>query len=189
MLLMHAVGTGALRADEFADLVIDWRDRNKKARPQGADTDDYTSRGLSYGPRNAPFFSLEELLLLPGMTNEDFERLKPYLTVFNPIGDIDPASADVPVLMAVPDMTESEANNIKAAFNDPEVGRRERNKIIRPYRKYLVTDGADVYRVAIEARLNNGYTKSVETVMMPGFRRVPYYILYWRVRDPSEPAV
>ncbi len=186
--LYEAVGTGALKPDEFAARVMDWRDRNKKARPGGADTDDYEQLGLDYGPRNGPFLSVEELMLLPGMTEADYGRLAPYLTVFNPTGEIDPAGASVEALLAVPNMTETEAANIKAAFANPQVPRRDRNRLIRPYRSFLSPQGNDVFRVVVEARLKNGYTKSVETVLMSGFRRVPYYVLYWRVLYPTEAA-
>lgn len=181
-----AAGTGALKPSEFAALVLDWRDRNSRVRPGGAEREEYAALGLDHRPRDGPFLSLEELLLLPGMTQEDYQRLLPYLTVFNPLGDVDPGSAEMPVLLSVPNMSESEALGIRFAFNSPDSTQRERNQLIRPYQRYLTADGSDVFRVLVEARLNNGYTKSVEAVLMPGFRRIPYHVLYWRVLDPPE---
>jgi general secretion pathway protein K len=186
--LYQAAGSGALKPEEFAALVLDWRDRNSNTRAQGAEAPEYSGQGLPYGPRNGPFLSLEDMLLMPGMTDEDFDLLMPYLTVFNPIGEIDPAGAGMPVMMAVPDMTEKEAADIKDVFDNPESSRRDLNQAIRPFGRYLTSTGTDVFRVIVEARLNNGYVKSVETVLMAGFRRIPYYVLYWRVFDRPEVA-
>jgi general secretion pathway protein K len=184
--LYETVGTGALRPDEFAARVMDWRDANKRARPGGAENDDYASLGLDYTPRNGPFLSIEELMLIPGMTEADYDQLTPYITIFNPVGDIDPAGASVPVLMAVPGMTESEAANIHAIFADPDATRQDKNRAIRAYREYLTPLDNDVFRVRADAQLATGYTKSVETVLMSGFRRIPYYVLYWRVIVPEN---
>ncbi len=186
--LYQAAGSGTLKPEEFAALVLDWRDRNSNARAQGAEAPEYSGQGLAYGPRNGPFLSLEDMLLMPGMTDEDFDLLMPYLTVFNPIGEIDPASAGMPVMLAVPDMTEKEASDIKDVFDNPESSRRDLNQAIRPFGRYFTSTGTDVFRVIVEARLNNGYVKSVEAVLMAGFRRIPYYVLYWRVFDQPEVA-
>jgi|GEM_PF-2893311 len=185
--LYEAVGTGAMSPRGFAGLVSDWRDRNSKADRNGGEEKDYRNRGLDYRPRNGPFLAIEELMLLPGMTAADYEALAPYLTINNPIGMIDPAGAPYAVLMAVPEMTENEAGEIKALFSDPEVARRDLNAAIRRYRRYLTAGGSEVFRVTVEARLKNGFAKTAEAVLMAGFRRQPYFTLSWQVRDGDAP--
>ena len=52
--------------------------------------------------RTCPFHSVDEARHILGLSPQDFERLKPYLTVFSGSPKIDPLFAPPPVLMAIP---------------------------------------------------------------------------------------
>lgn len=186
--LYTAVGTGAIAAPAFAARILDWRDRNNKAERMGAESDEYRQMGLDYGPRNRAFLSVNELMRIPGITEEDFVRLAPYLTVFNPEGRIDPGGAELAVLRAVPQMTDAAAVEIKQAFADPDIARKELNRLIQPYRRFLAPRGNNVFRVRVEARLPGGYAKAVEAVIMSGGRASPYYVLHWKTFNPAQTA-
>ncbi len=54
--------------DEIADSILDWIDADDEPRPFGAEADDYLASGLSYTPRNGPMASIDELLLVRGVT-------------------------------------------------------------------------------------------------------------------------
>lgn len=58
--------------EALADAIIDWRDEDDISQTHGAEVDWYLSSGLPYKPRNAPFETLHELLLVRGMTVEGF---------------------------------------------------------------------------------------------------------------------
>ncbi|MEJ8574480.1 type II secretion system protein GspK [Microbaculum marinum] len=174
-------GGGAMPPQTFAARILDWRDTDDKARPGGgAERDEYQGLGLAYGPRNAPFQSVSDLRFLPGMTEEEADAMEPYLTVFNPDGLIDPASADTPVLMAIPGMTPGQATAIVEMARNPEASPQEFRQQIRPFRTFLTPEAPEVYRVRVEARLTNGFAKSAEAVIMAGDREVPYRTLSWR---------
>ncbi len=55
--------------ESIADAILDWVDADATAREYGAEEDDYVELGAPYAPRNAPPTSLEELLLVRGVTH------------------------------------------------------------------------------------------------------------------------
>ena len=186
--LYKAFGTGTMSPRTFASRVIDWRDSNDKPRPEGAEKDEYFALGLQHTPRNAPFQSVGELRYVAGMTDADIAAMAPYVTVYNPDGAIAPKNADRRVLMAVPRMTSAQADVIEEAFANPDASQSELRSAIRPFNKFLTLKGSDVYRVNVEARLNTGYAKVAEAVIMEGNNRSPYRVLYWRAL-PAPPVV
>lgn len=70
-------GVDAPTARRIAQQLLDWRDEDSFARPDGAEATEYDRRGLLC--RNDDLFALEELLYLPAMTREIFERIRPDL--------------------------------------------------------------------------------------------------------------
>ncbi len=96
----RASGIGDATALTLAAEVVDYRDPDEMPEPNGgAETPQYRSRGLSYGPRDGPFTSVDEIERLPSMTPEIAARLRPVLTVYNPSRGVDPGLVPVPALM------------------------------------------------------------------------------------------
>jgi general secretion pathway protein K len=87
------------RARGLADAIIDYRDSDDDRRASGAERDDYTGAGLSAGPKNAAFDTVDELVSVLGFQRSDLERLRPFLTVHSGQEGIDPSSA-APELIA-----------------------------------------------------------------------------------------
>ena len=58
--------------EEVIDAVLDWRDEDDSLRPNGAEDEYYQSLEPPYTPRNGPFQSIEEILLVRGVTEEMF---------------------------------------------------------------------------------------------------------------------
>lgn len=54
--------------DEIADAILDWLDTDSNPRDNGAEAEYYASRTPPYTPRNGPLQSIEELLLVRGVT-------------------------------------------------------------------------------------------------------------------------
>jgi general secretion pathway protein K len=66
----------------IVDSILDWRDKNDFHRLNGAENKYYRSLASPYSCKNAPFDSVEELLLVRGMSPELFEKdLKSIVTV------------------------------------------------------------------------------------------------------------
>ena len=54
--------------DELADSILDWLDEDDEPREFGAEVDYYSTLATPYEPTNGPILSVEELLLVRGMT-------------------------------------------------------------------------------------------------------------------------
>lgn len=73
--------------------ILDYRDADDVPEPNGgAELPQYRARGLPWGPRNAPFASIDEVDRLPSMTPAIAARLRPVLTVHNEGGRFDLAA-------------------------------------------------------------------------------------------------
>lgn len=68
--------------------ILDWRDVDDDTRTQGAEKRQYKLAGLTYGPSNAPFQSLEELQLVLGMNETLFNAIQPYITVYSATAEV-----------------------------------------------------------------------------------------------------
>lgn len=54
--------------EDTADAILDWLDSDEEARPYGAEAEYYNALPTSYSPANGPLQSVEELLLVRGVT-------------------------------------------------------------------------------------------------------------------------
>lgn len=55
---------------EVVDCIIDWRDADSDPQPQGAEDDYYTGLATPYHCKNGPFTTVNELLLVKGVTKD-----------------------------------------------------------------------------------------------------------------------
>lgn len=55
-------------SEDVADAILDWIDEDDETRPFGAESDYYTSLATPYAASNGPLHSVEELLLVRGVT-------------------------------------------------------------------------------------------------------------------------
>jgi len=74
--------------EEIADAILDWIDEDEDPRTFGAEADYYLSLPQPYKPRNGPLATVEELLLVKGVTPELFFGLDQ-----NRNGQVDPHEA------------------------------------------------------------------------------------------------
>ena len=116
----------------LVDSILDWRDADDVARPNGAEINDYGSSfvGGKKLPRNAPFGDMQELMLVKHMTpeiyfggvtfdpntnrNQKTIGLRDVATVGSGSNLIDVNTAPFEVLAALPGMDRSVAANIVA---------------------------------------------------------------------------
>ncbi|MDX9980173.1 MAG: helix-hairpin-helix domain-containing protein [Lentisphaeria bacterium] len=56
--------------EALAAAIVDWRDEDAEPQPYGAEDETYSRKKPPYRARNAPFDSIEELLLVEGMTED-----------------------------------------------------------------------------------------------------------------------
>jgi len=82
--LMKGLGIERKTAEVISFSILDWRDSDQKVRnaPFGAEDEYYMSLNPPYKAKNFQFESLEELLLVRGVTPEIFAKLKNHITIF-----------------------------------------------------------------------------------------------------------
>lgn len=85
----------------IAQAIIDWRDEDDARMSQGAEDNEYKSQRHPYEPRNGKLESVEELLMVRGITPEIYNAIKSYVTVYTPDGRINFNTAPVQVLQAL----------------------------------------------------------------------------------------
>ncbi|MCK5081544.1 MAG: general secretion pathway protein GspK [Candidatus Omnitrophica bacterium] len=69
-------------AVDIADAIADWRDEDDEPLENGAESPYYEALENGYACKDAPFEILEELMLVKGMTQPIFDKLKDRITVY-----------------------------------------------------------------------------------------------------------
>ena len=75
-------GLGQEEGRKMAEAVVDWRDKDDHELPDGAEGFYYRGLEDAYDAKNGPFESLEEILLVRGMTPELWQTCSRFLTVY-----------------------------------------------------------------------------------------------------------
>jgi general secretion pathway protein K len=71
-LVLQRAGADELTAEELADKILDFIDKDDIPRPRGMEKDGYIRAGLNYVPFDGPLTSLDQLLLVPGLSQQLF---------------------------------------------------------------------------------------------------------------------
>lgn len=91
--LFETVGVDPDRAASLAGAIADFRDKDNLQRVRGAEEAEYRAAGLTWGPSNAPFQTVEDVQRVLGMTPEIYDRVAPYLTIHSPGNTVNPTVA------------------------------------------------------------------------------------------------
>jgi general secretion pathway protein K len=167
--LFQAIGMPQAQAQALAGRVVDWRN---PANLVGAADDGraaYAAAGRDYGPRNAPFASVEELQMVLGMTPALYRQLAGVITIWSGSTSPDPDMAPPLALAAIPGMTAQQREAIEAArikhANDPS----------------LILNNGTTHSIRSEATLADG-TRAVlrVTVRLQSGQAQSYAVLRWR---------
>lgn len=101
--------------EDIVCAIIDWRDEdNKITKPDGVEDEYYQTLNRPYHCKNAPFESIEELLLVKGVTSEILygeDNISQWMTVYGK-GKININTAPKKVLSILPGLNDELAQNI-----------------------------------------------------------------------------
>jgi general secretion pathway protein K len=123
--LLRSVSVGAEERADLVDRIVDWRDADDERSARGLENRDYASLSLDYSAKNAPFYTVDELRYVPGVTEALFRRVGGALTVFGGDSSVDVALADRDVLLALPGVDSAEVERMlarRAGAAAPKVG-------------------------------------------------------------------
>jgi general secretion pathway protein K len=116
-----------LLVNTIVDSILDWKDADDFHRLNGAESDYYQSLPHPYKAKNGNFDTVEELILVKGVTaeilygNDQKPGLVDFLTVQAKTNKINLNAASKPVLMALPGMTSEIAEAVIAYRQDKEI--------------------------------------------------------------------
>jgi general secretion pathway protein K len=181
--LVRTLGSDADAAADLAAAVDDWRRRRLSGWNQPGDR---ATSPLSIGVVR-PFLALEELREVPGVTQEVYDRVSPFLTILSGSDRVDPLSAPREVLLSLPgaDAREVEAYVAARAEIGPDPARLPGLDSIRAY----LGNGMLAYvsissegRVLPRARFIRDATVSLLVAGGERFR----FVAWQQGRDPDD---
>ena len=116
--LLVNLGVKKEKSDIIVDSILDWKDTDDLVHANGAESDYYESLPHPYKAANADFNSLEELLLVKGMTPEilygsdEKQGLIDFLTINAGTSQINALAAPKEVLESIPGISPEVADEI-----------------------------------------------------------------------------
>ncbi|MBU1902422.1 MAG: general secretion pathway protein GspK [Proteobacteria bacterium] len=198
----------------IVDSIMDWRDKNNLHRLNGAEDDYYRSLPEPYECKDDDFDSIEELLMVRGVTPEIFYGgLKDIVTVFKPptqrtrvgqgykvvnadLNRVNINAASKKVLLALPSMTEDLANEImnyrkESDFRSlTEVSSLVGTEIYSVISPYITLDKSPFYNIISVGRLNDSKIRQgVEALVeITKKEKKGYRVVQWRdgLQDQGE---
>jgi general secretion pathway protein K len=87
----------------WANMMADWLDQDLMPLPAGVEDGTYLSQNPPYRAANGLIATTTEMMALPGMTREEFERIRPYVAALPRGTKINVCSARAPVLAIIAD--------------------------------------------------------------------------------------
>jgi general secretion pathway protein K len=123
----------------WATIMADWLDMDTMPDPEGAEDGTYLSQNPPYRAANAVVTTTTEMLALPGMTREEFERIRPYVAALPPGTALNVCTAKAAVLTAFVGSSTDFSNEELLASNRRE-GCYPSKEFLRP----LVQDWSSV---------------------------------------------
>ena len=142
--LLSAVGEGPGAADEITNEIVAHRE-------------------------NGGFTELAELLPLPGVSGELYDRLAPNLTLYSGSSTVDASSAPFEVLLAIPGNTRADAEAEIARRASPGNSRDAGSRAVMAGQVYTIT--------AALAGSGAGRLSKTEIVRLTGDARKPMFVL------------
>ncbi len=195
--ILANLGLDIDQADEITAGILDWRDEDDEVRVNGAETDYYLERARPYAAKNAPLDSLEELLLVKGVTwelyhgeSEDFDiGLKHIFTVFNPRPVLNVRSSPPDVLQALFGLDEEQLAQlleIRASGAGSLFGLLEPMLPDPALAELLSDEPPNILSVDVQAQMpNSAVAAHVAAVIDLGESNEGVYILRWYDQLPA----
>lgn len=144
----------------WASMMADWLDEGTIPELEGAEDGTYLSQNPPYRAANGLVSTTTEMMALPGMTREEFERIRPYVAAL-PVGTkINLCTAKAPVLAAIveggTDFSDAEllkANRRDGCYPTVEFVRGTLDVAAWPSISGLVSEKSDWFRAVTAVRI------------------------------------
>jgi general secretion pathway protein K len=203
--LMDALGIGRPDSDIIVDSILDWKDVDNLHRANGAEDDYYQTLNPPFKAKNGKFDTVEELLLVRGVTREYFygrvekapdgsfvrrAGLSSCFTVYSNINRVNVNFAPLEVLMSIPGMPPQAAQAIYERRKTKPFANTSNEEIFRSLPPntlvFLGTDATGVYTLTAKGRRQNSKAvRAIRSVIFVDPREpIGYRIIYWNENVP-----
>jgi len=188
--LFMNTGISGEDADIIVDSLMDWKDPDDLHRLNGAESDYYQSLPTPYNAKDARFDTVEELLLVKGVTPEilygskETKGVVEFLTVHAKNNRINVKAAPREVLLAVPGMTPEAADQLIALRESKEIDMNDILGILgtnsQEALKYIVMTDSNVFSIDASGKKTGekGVYAIRATVSLTGMDQ--YTFLYYK---------
>ena len=161
--LLHALGVHEPRAGDLAAAIVDYRDPDDLLNPGGAESGDYSSAGLPYGPKNKPFETVSELQRVLGMDFALYQKIEPNVTVYSG-GDPSPTFAQPAVLQAL-GLSADNADLFQNQREGWQPGSAAAPPVLPNGQPFVVQPGTGTYDISSQATLPDGTKLTVDAIV------------------------
>lgn len=174
------------RAVALAQRIVDWRDADSQAQPNGAEDAAYVAAGSAFRTRGGPFEAPEDLLQVLGIDFDLYQRLRPLITVHaRGSGQVDPEAAPLAVLRVLA----SGNDQIAAAYASAREARGSLADTTRFPAPFVARAATSRYLVEAAVPLANGASLVTRRVLDLGATRdgLPWSVVWGeRVVEPAD---
>lgn len=147
--MLRAAGINGPRADDILAQIIDWRTPRR-----GAALTPYPGR--RYGPQHAPFADIDELRLLPAVRHDDYQRMRPFVTVWSRSSTINPRTAPLRLLAALPGIDADRLAAFASAREGDPLRTGGLSASLGAIQAYASDGASDAFTISATARLGDG---------------------------------
>lgn len=182
--LMKLARQGEDAPSGITDSLLDWVDRDKLARINGAEDAFYRTKPIPYTPRNYAMQYKEEMGFIRGMDADLYQKISPYITILPNTG-FNPNTASPEVLMAYLDIDRDALKTFSACKEKKTV--TSDTELFRLTGRRIVMNIDDVFFFPshfIEIAVNAGYPRTIYSIKagidIKENLNVPYSVVYWK---------
>ncbi|MGH8644600.1 MAG: general secretion pathway protein GspK [Gammaproteobacteria bacterium] len=174
--LLLSVGLRDELRESLVEAILDFRDPDNLNRLKGLEEEVYRESGLDYGPKNARFDTVEELLQIPGMSTKLFKKVRRAITVHSGLKEVNLTLAPMSVLKAVPN--QDPENLRERLVKERETPGSERSALdLDP--RYAGTGGGRLFSIRAQGIVANARASIAAIISLERIPQRPYTILGW----------
>lgn len=164
--LLNEVGVDEQQGLIISDRILDWRDEDNLKRNYGAEDSDYAANGYLYGSSDADFQRIEELRLVDGVSDQIYNAISDYITVYTQDFGVNLSVASNVVQSAVNNATTlSEIDDDDDSFDEGESFTSLTHGYIYTIKVNATTRSGISHRISTTVRLNRGSVYEPFTIL------------------------
>jgi general secretion pathway protein K len=182
--LLRSVGAPEPQANDAAQRIVQWRNRNNNGSPSAPIPAGNTLAKSLGTDTGQPFADVLEIAQVPGVAPQWVAAMTPLTTVYG-AETVNPLTAPAAVIAALPGVNRVQLETFLAARRASPTDERI-GAALGPAQRFLATKREQVVGVELAETLPDGYAAAARAVMvlMPQDSQ-PYRILVWTPLPPS----